>query len=309
MLPKFKVAIDFADKDQKARHGYRPGDRVTGTVRANYFFGKPVDRSELTLKASSLDVSVFDIATVAGKTDADGAYHFDIKLPNYFAGRPLNQGATRVLIEATVKDSAGHAEVRGEPITVSDSPLIITAFPEGGTLAPGLENQLFILTSYADGKPASAVVRAHGEGNFDQTASTDSEGVAIIPLKADFKAPTLQIEAGDKESNHASSAVQLQVRQEAEQILLRTEHAIYRAGDRIQLRIFSTKERGTAYVDVVKEGQTVLTRDLDIQNGQAELALTATPDMAGTLDFNAYQFGRDATSDRGSSPGVRAAGR
>ena len=47
-------------------------------------------------------------------------------------------------------------------------------------------------------------------------------------------------------------------------------------------------------MDVVKEGQTVLTRDLDIENGQAELSLTATPELAGTLDFNAYLFGRDA---------------
>jgi hypothetical protein len=304
VLPKFKVAIDFMDKDQKARHGYRPGDHVTGSVRANYFFGKPVDRSELTIKASSMDVSVFDVASIAGKTDADGAYHFDIKLPidiklpNYFAGRPLgsplNQGATRVLIEATVKDSAGHAETRGEPITVSESPLMLTAVPEGGTLIPGLENQLFILTSYADGKPASAEVKVHGAGIIDQAAGTDAEGIAIIQLKAGFKTGSLQIDASDKEGNHVSNAVQLETRQDQDQILLRTEHAIYRAGDRIQLRILSTKQRGSAYVDVIKDGQTILTRDLDIQNGAAELALTATPDMAGTLDFNAYQFGSDA---------------
>ena len=38
----------------------------------------------------------------------------------------------------------------------------------------------------------------------------------------------------------------------------------------------------------------MLTRDLDIENGQAELSLTATPELAGTVDFNAYLFGRDA---------------
>ena len=48
------------------------------------------------------------------------------------------------------------------------------------------------------------------------------------------------------------------------------------------------------YVDAVKDGQTVLTRDLDMKNGQAELDLTATPELAGTVDFNAYLFGRDA---------------
>ena len=294
VLPKFKVAIDFAGKDQKTRHGYRPGDHVTGTVRSNYFFGKPVDRAELTIKVSSVDVQVFDIASIQGKTDADGGYRFDVALPAYFAGHPLNQGAARVLIEATVKDSAGHAETRGEPITVSESPLIVTAVPEGGTLIPGLENQLFILTSYADGKPASAEVKIHSAGSADQTATTDSNGVAIIRLKAGANTEPLQIAANDNECNHASTKVQLQVRPEKDQILLRTEHAVYRAGDHIQLRLFSTKQSGSAYVDVVKEGQTILTRDLDIKNGQAELALTATPDMAGALDFNAYQFGRDA---------------
>ena len=69
---------------------------------------------------------------------------------------------------------------------------------------------------------------------------------------------------------------------------------MYRAGEHIQLKVFSTKQRGAAYVDIVKEGQTVLTRDLDLENGQAELTLTATPEMAGTVDFNAYLFGRDA---------------
>ena len=43
VLPKFKVAVEFAGNGNEAKHGYRPGDHVTGTVRANYFFGKPVD--------------------------------------------------------------------------------------------------------------------------------------------------------------------------------------------------------------------------------------------------------------------------
>ncbi len=172
VLPKFKVAVDFAGTDNPAKHGYRPGDHVTGTIRANYFFGKPVDSAELTVKASAMDVAQFEAASVEGKTDRDGAYRFDLKLPAYFAGRPLgaglSPGAARVLIEATVKDTTGHAETRGEPITVSESPLIITAVPEGGTLIPNLENQVFILTSYADGKPASASVRVHAAGNPDQ---------------------------------------------------------------------------------------------------------------------------------------------
>src|SRR5882762_6308782 len=41
VLPKFKVAVEFAGNGKKTKRGYRPGDHVRGTVRANYFFGKP----------------------------------------------------------------------------------------------------------------------------------------------------------------------------------------------------------------------------------------------------------------------------
>src|SRR5208283_5331067 len=110
VLPKFKVAVDFAAQDGQAKHGYRPGDHVTGTIRANYFFGQPVDRAEVTVQASGMDVAEFEAGSAKGKTDDAGAYRFDIKMPDYFAGRPLAGGAARVLVEATVKDSAGHSE-------------------------------------------------------------------------------------------------------------------------------------------------------------------------------------------------------
>jgi hypothetical protein len=286
--------MEFSENGKKQKRGYQPGDHVTGTVHANYFFGKPVDHAEIGIKASAMDVAVVEVASAQGKTDSDGSYRFDIQLPKYLAGRPLSHGAARVLIEATVKDSAGHTETRGEPITVSESPLLITAVPEGGTLVPNLENQVFVLTSYPDGTAAKTELTVHAAGNSDQHVATDDGGVAVARVKAGSGSEILEIDATDQEGNHASSTVQLQARVGEEQILLRTERAVYRAGERIQLKVFSTKTRGAAYVDIVKEGQTVLTRDLELENGEAELSLTATPEMAGTVDLSAYLFGRDA---------------
>src|SRR6202023_2227857 len=168
--------------------------------------------------------------SVQGKTDRDGAYPFDLKLPNYFAGRPLSQGAARLLIEAKVKDSTGHEETRGEPITVSESPLVITAVPEGGTLVPNLENQVFVLTAYPDGTPASTSLTVHVAGNPDQSVSTDDGGVALVRINAGTGTKTLEVEATDKQGNRASSSVPLQSREGLDQILLRTERAVYRAG-------------------------------------------------------------------------------
>ncbi len=293
VLPKFKVAVDFS-ADKGASHGYRPGDHVTGVVRATYFFGKAVDRAEVAVKATGMDVAQFDAGSQEGKTDDSGEFHFDFVLPKYFAGKAMTQGAARVLVEATVKDSAGHAETRGEPIVVSQSPLIVTAIPEGGTLIGGVENQVFVLTSYADGKPAATNIKVTGAGP-ERDAETDAGGVAVISIHPGLGLQTLQIAAADKQGNKTNTAVTLQIRNGADPILLRAERAVYKPGDRIAMRVFSTKSRGSVYLDIIKNGQTVVTRDLDIVNGQAEFSLVATPAMAGTLDCNAYEFGADAT--------------
>src|ERR1035441_7495157 len=47
-----------------------------------------------------------------------------------------------------------------------------------------------------------------------------------------------EIEAKDQEGNQASSKVELEARAGEDQILLRTERAVYRAGERIQLKVF-----------------------------------------------------------------------
>src|SRR5262249_29287982 len=122
-LPRFKVAVELSGKDGKGKRGYRPGERVPGIVRANYFFGKPVN-GEVTVKASGFDLARFDAGASTGRTDSEGAFPFDIRLPDFIAGRPLNRGAARVLVEATVKDTSGHSESRGEPLTVSQFPLL-----------------------------------------------------------------------------------------------------------------------------------------------------------------------------------------
>ncbi|HUU14874.1 MAG TPA: MG2 domain-containing protein, partial [Terriglobia bacterium] len=294
VLPKFKVAIDLGGEGGKAKRGYRPGDRVSGTVRAHYFFGKPVGGAEIALKASSLDVARFEVESIKGKTDKEGNFKFDFRLPDFFAGRPLDQGAAKVLIEATVHDAAGHAETRGEPITVSEAPILITAIPEGGAYVPNLENEVFVLTSYADGSPARAEIMVRGAGSGEQRVSSDAGGVAVVKIESRASAPTLDIEARDSEGNFARRKVELETRDGQDQILLRTQRAVYRVGERMRLTILSTRHRGAAYIDVIKAGQTILTRDVDIENGKAELALTVTPELAGTVDLNAYQFSQNA---------------
>lgn len=300
VLPKFKVAVEFRKSNGKEKRDFRPGDHVVGTIHANYFFGKPVDRSEVIVKATSADVEMTEAAKTTGTTDAQGDFHFDLRLPNFFAGRASAQGAARVLIQATVKDAASHTETRGEPITVSKDPLIITAIPEGGTLIPHLDNQLYLLASYPDGTPAANttisadLTELHLLNPADAQATTDANGIAVIHFQPNSRMPAIKVTANDHKGAQATASISLDSRSGADQVLLRSNRAVVKAGDRIALRVLSTRQRGTAYVDLVHNGQTILTRDVELSNGAADLSLIATPEMAGTLDLTAYIFGRDA---------------
>jgi hypothetical protein len=206
----------------------------------------------------------------------------------------LNQGAARVVVEATVKDTAGHSESRGVPITVSESAFLVTAVPEAGTLVANLENQIFVLAAYPDGSPAQAHLKIRAGKNPEQSVSTDEGGVALVRLNPGAGNSALEVQGNDKEGNSVSTKIPLETRNGDDQVLLRTERAVYGAGDVVRLKVFSTQARGTAYVDIVKDQQTILTRDLDLHDGQAELSVTATPEMAGTLDCSAYIFSPNA---------------
>src|SRR5580693_6440544 len=291
VLPKFRVAIEFDSKNGKPKRDYRPGDHVTGAVKANYFFGKPVDNASVTMKASGMDAELFEAASAKGRTDRDGAYHFDLVLPQFFAGNGKRHGEAPVVVEAIVKDAAEHSETRREPISVSQTSLLITAVPEGGKLVRGLENEVFVLASYPDGTPAKAdlVVRSAAA---EQRVQTDEAGIATIRIPGNDANRALRIDADDRKGNRTSETVTLETRAGEDQVLLRTSHAVVKPGDRMEIEVLSTRQRGAAYIDLVRDGQTILTRDVDLENGRAELSLVASPEMSGTLTVDAYVIGR-----------------
>lgn len=299
VLPKFRVAIEFTAVNGRPKRDYRPGDHVTGVVHANYFFGKPVDHAAITVKATGADVTEFEAARVEGRTDAAGDYRFDLRLPAFFAGSSLAQGSAPVLIDASVKDGAAHTEARDESITVSRSPLLILAVPESGTLIPGIENQVYLLTSYPDGTPAQTALTV-GLRTSAQKLATDASGVATVTILPPKGTQVIQVEADDGHGHRASSTLQMQSRSGEDQLLLRTSRAVVKPGEPLDITVLSTRQRGAAYVDLVRDGQTILMRDVDLVNGRADLSVDVTPAMTGTLALDAYVFGRDAQaiSDR-----------
>lgn len=190
-----------------------------------------------------------------------------------------------------MKDAAEHSETRGEPITVSETSLLITAVPEGGKLVRGLENEVFVLASYPDGTPAKADLVVCTTAAQDRV-QTDEAGIATVRIAGNDANSVLRIDADDHKGNRASDRVTLETRAGEDQVLVRTSHAVARIGDRMEIVVLSTRQRGAAYIDLVRDGQTILTRDVDLENGRAEMSVVVGPEMSGTVTIDAYVIGR-----------------
>ena len=50
-------------------------------------------------------------------------------------------------------DQAEHTEQTSKVLPIAQNPIVIEAVPEAGALKPGVENKLYILTSYPMARP------------------------------------------------------------------------------------------------------------------------------------------------------------
>lgn len=298
LLPKFKVEVELSnDAARQQASYYSPGETVKGTITARYLFGKPLANAEVTVKLTTFDVQSVELGQINGKTDAEGHFPFSSKLPDFFAGRSTQQGSAPVSIAVEVKDTAQHTETKSRNVLVSRTPILIMAVPESGRLLPGLENRVYILTSYPDGTPAPSTVT----GNVTPARiQTDASGVATITLRAGNNPVVLNLKAVDARGRAAQADVKLDSASQTQSLMIRTNQAVYRIGDKLRLETISTRQRGAVYIDVVKDGQTLITRAIDISRGRGDLSLDLTPAMFGTIEVRAYQITSDADpiSDR-----------
>ena len=281
VLPKFKVTAT-TDEDF-----YRPGQRVTGRVEAAYFFGKPVDGGRVQLSGWVYDVGRQQALDLSGQTDAGGGFTFEFDLPGYLVGG-LEGGVADYILEAAVTDGAAHTEQVSIRIPVAQQGVVIEAVPESGTLKPGLENIVYVMTAYPDGSPAECEVRVVVNGREYQ-AHTGPYGLGELRLTPDSPHADIQIYAEDALGHSGQLQKYIEGQEWGPLVLLRPERATYRAGETMQVEILTTESSGSIYLDITREGQTLSTRALDVANGKATAAVDLTPDLYGTLALHAYK--------------------
>ena len=286
VLPKFKVAVD-TDKSY-----YLPSEKISGHVRVDYFFGKPVAKSDVTIKGIAYDVARAETISLVGKTDNEGVYSFSFTLPNYFAASGLNKNTADFGLEVSVTDQANHTEQTSLSLPISSDAIIIDAVPESGKLVPNVENIVYVLTSLPDGSPVECDVTVSGSTTPVKSGKYGLAEVRITPRSGNT---TLAISARDAKGRSAAKSIVLQSETTSTQILLRPERATYRVGETMHLDAFTSGAIGTVYIDLIKEGQTISTRAVDSVSGKATADIDMTAEMIGTLQIHAYHVELNGT--------------
>ncbi|MCP4514677.1 MAG: hypothetical protein GY824_05530, partial [Delftia sp.] len=175
-------------------------------------------------------------------------------------------------------------------LPVAAQPLVIEAVAESGALKPGVENVVYVLTSYPDGRPARARLQISVDGG--QALELDSGEFGLTEFSftpQPDSSPSLHISAQDETGLAASRQVAFATEQGSDAVLLRADRAAYVVGETMTLLALTPVEFGDVYLDIVKNGQTLSTRSERVQDGQAQFAVDASHDMLGTLELHAYK--------------------
>jgi hypothetical protein len=290
VLPKFAVTISTD------RSFYLPGQHVEGVVQADYFFGKPVALGRVQVSGTVYDVEPTVTADLLGQTDENGTYEFSFDLPEYFAGSGLESGQAQFALAVTVVDQTDHPEQTSQVLPIAAQPLVIEAVPESGVLKPGVENIVYLLTSYPDGRPAPARLEISMDGGEPTQISSGEFGLARFTFTPQpGSAAQLDIFAQDETGLSASRQVTFETEHGTDSVLLRADRAAYVVGETMNLVALTPVEFGDVYLDIVKTGQTLSTRSARVTNGQAQFAIDVSPDMLGTLELHAYKVLLDGT--------------
>lgn len=292
VLPKFKLDLG-ADKPF-----YLPQETIKAKLQADYFFGKPVSKARVIVRASTFDVEFKEFAKVVTGTDEKGHVDFEIKLPDYFVGSSLAQGNAIVQIVAEITDGADHTETSTKSLPVSQDPIRIYAVPESGKLVPGVENILYVVTASPDGAavPATVTLKARG---IDKSLKTNDLGCAkftFTPSAADLVQSgndvvlAVTVDAAAKDGTKASRTLNLSTQNARDNILLRLDKAIYTAGESMRLEVLGTFAKSDVFIDVIRKGQTILTTVAEMKDGRASYKLDLTPEIFGGLEIHAYKL-------------------
>jgi uncharacterized protein YfaS (alpha-2-macroglobulin family) len=281
VLPNFKLDV------RPDRAFYAPSETAKLAIQAGYFFGKPVAGGEVKVEVLGTLPDGKPLSEVTGRTDGKGQVSIACPLPAGLPGREDLLGDAQVSFRVTVTDAAGQKQTRSVDRVVTEHPVRIEVIPEGKTLVRGVANRVYLFVVSADGTPVEARVWIEGRR---EPLRTDKHGLASLEVTPNSGLMNLTLMASDDTGKRlASRSLTLTVGQADGDFLLRTDRAVYDAGNTLTLTALGGGS-GPVFVDFLRDGQTLLTQTVAMADGKGELKFDLPPELAGTIQVCAYRF-------------------
>ncbi len=285
VLPKFRLELNTT------QGYYAPGQLLQGQVHAEYLFGKPVRDGQVVIEAWEPALDDGPFARFQGVTDAEGMLAFELPLKDAFVGLQARGQDALLSLRAQVSDAAGQSQETVLDLPVSNQTLRVELFPESGSLVLGVENRVFVVAAYPDGRPAQALVQISG---LPEPVQTSEAGLGECLLTPQAEEVTLAVRADDQ-SGHSYQGAQTLSGAAGDALLLRSDRALYRVGDSLHVHVLSARGVGKVFLDVVKGGHTLSSASLVLEDGRGQHVLDLAPDMFGSLELHAYRILPDGT--------------
>ncbi|MHC4598489.1 MAG: MG2 domain-containing protein [Planctomycetota bacterium] len=294
VLPRFKVEI------QTDKSYYLPGELVNVEVRAAYLFGKPVVGAQVRFFGRDCDPAL----EASGKTDEDGRFRFSGKIEAQGETEwQYTRGGRRQAImnfAVEVVDTAGHAEKKQLEVPLAREPYNIALYAEGGRIANDVENRFYLVLTRPDGKACKARIVLTGETFGTEKLDTDEHGVAsfsAVCSRSDSLAVRCTVQAPD--APPYTEEFNLGKRGHNVPFLLQPDKSVYTVGDTAVLTVLAPKTGSESlYLDVVREGQAVLMRRVDVTNGQGRVSIDLDAELGGLLILRLYRISERGTAER-----------
>jgi hypothetical protein len=311
VLPAYKVTVEAEQSS------YRPGETVRGTVRARYFFGKPVAGARVAVELlSRLRGAVQRTLLSSLTTDAEGRATFAAEIGP--AARPGSEEIGEVRVVATAVDTAGQRQEGDLALPLTSRPLRLALVPENPEVVAGVPNRIHVLAALPDGKPAPDVEIVLTNGPERRAGRTDALGVCTLEVlpravraaagdgAGDVGSPprrlVLAAAATTRLGQRASVRAELPVAPRGA-VLIRPKRSLVPPGEPVELVLLGgggSSEERRVYLDVLKAGQTLATYTASLEGGRAALRFLSDDALFGLLELRAYRL-RPGGEREGSS--------
>ncbi len=285
VLPKYEVKVDVAKEWVMA------DERITGTIKADYSYGKPV-QGEVEIKATRYVGTWQEFASLT--KPLDGQITFDLPAVQYVAGTPASGGKGNISLEVTVREkSTGYEEKSTKLLTVVATPFTLKIIPESVIFKPLLPLSLLVVAETPDKKPVDTAARLeiiYTLSNFQTAREAQivdmKTGLGTVQITPPATAISLTVSATSGKA-FTSLAMQAGYSPSGSFIhLLQVSKGALKVGDTASFKVAATKQSTNFYYEIMSRGMLVYSSF----SPSADISFTLTPQMTTNARLLVYQI-------------------